>query len=132
MKQLGLFEWKDQVSDKLIEASGLEINRQEEVVFPSKVKYTGEWNKNGERHGRGSQIWPDGARYDGYFLNDNQEGYGRIIHADGDMYQGYWKEDRSNGKGRYTHVDGAFYDGNWLEDKHHGFGKEVWADGAVF
>jgi len=48
-------------------------------------------------------VWPDGTRYDGYFVNDRQEGFGRIVHADGDVYIGYWKNDKSNGKGAYFH-----------------------------
>ena len=129
---MGDYSWGDSESEQLIQASGEEVSRKDEVILPSKVKYTGEWSEKGKRHGRATQIWPDGARYDGYFLNDHQEGYGRIIHGDGDVYLGYWSNDRSNGKGKYTHVDGAYYDGDWVDDKHHGFGKEVWADGAIF
>ena len=91
-----------------------------EVTLPSKVKYIGDWNESGERHGRGTQIWPDGARYDGYFLNDRQMGFGRIITSDGDVYIGNWVNDHSNGKGKYIQSDGAYYDGDWEDDKHQG------------
>lgn len=62
----------------------------EEVLMPSREKYTGEMTTDGMRHGRGLSIWPDGARYEGYFVRDEKEGYGRIIHGDGDVYIGYW------------------------------------------
>ena len=65
--------------------------------MPSKEKYTGERTANGMRHGKGTSVWPDGARYEGYFYQDVKEGYGRIIHGDGDCYTGYWSNDRSNG-----------------------------------
>ena len=71
LAEIGDFEWGDAQSEQLIRASGMTVNKQEEVTLPSKVKYTGEWNEDGKRHGRGTQIWPDGARYDGYFLDDH-------------------------------------------------------------
>ena len=29
--------------------------------------YVGQWNKEGLRHGKGVQIWPDGSKYEGYW-----------------------------------------------------------------
>lgn len=34
--------------------------------FKNGVVYTGEW-KNENRHGFGVQIWPDGAKYEGFW-----------------------------------------------------------------
>ena len=33
------------------------------------AKYEGHWAGK-EKHGRGTMIWPDGSRYDGYWRND--------------------------------------------------------------
>ena len=60
--------------------------------------YTGEL-LNGKRHGKGLQIWDDGAKYEGEWENDKSNGYGTFYHTDGDIYQGYWKNNRANGKG---------------------------------
>ena len=49
------------------------------------------------REGRGIQIWLDGSRYEGYWINNKANGFGRLIHADGDVYQGLWKEDKADG-----------------------------------
>ena len=46
------------------------VEWREEITHESKVKYTGEWAGT-LRHGKGTQIWPDGARYDGYFVRDH-------------------------------------------------------------
>eukprot|EP00971_Amphidinium_carterae_P186131 3694804-Amphidinium_carterae.1 len=37
--------------------------------------YTGEWQGN-VRHGRGVQVWPDGARYEGQWEEDKAHGHG--------------------------------------------------------
>lgn len=49
--------------------------------------YQGQW-KNGQRHGRGTQIWPNNAVYFGYWKEGAANGFGRLIHADGDIYEG--------------------------------------------
>ena len=69
------------------------------------------------RQGRGIQIWLDGSRYEGYWVNNKANGRGRLIHADGDVYEGEWLNDKAHGKGVYTHVDGSIYKGEWFEDK---------------
>ena len=57
------------MSEDLIHKDGLVIEFREQVTLSNGVKYTGQWS--GEmRHGLGSQIWPDGAKYDGYFVLD--------------------------------------------------------------
>ena len=77
--------------------------------------YTGEV-LNGKRHGKGIQVWDDGAKYEGNWENDKSNGYGTFYHTDGDVYQGYWKNNRANGKGVYISADGGRYEGYWIDD----------------
>ena len=50
-------------------------------------RYEGEW-QNGEGHGRGVFVNPDGAIYEGYFEKGYRNGMGRTVYADGDYYIG--------------------------------------------
>ena len=106
-------------------------NPQENKI--EKTIYYGEWDidKN-VRHGRGIQIWPDGAKYSGYWKDDKAEGKGKLYHSDGDIYEGDWANDKPNGYGIYTHSDGTKYEGEWENDKQSGTGKEYWPDGAIY
>lgn len=36
----------------------------------------------------GIQIWPDGAKYEGYWRDNVAHGRGRFHHIDGDVYDG--------------------------------------------
>ncbi|CAG9312094.1 unnamed protein product [Blepharisma stoltei] len=94
--------------------------------------YTGEWNNDKQRHGYGVQIWPDGSKYEGYWMLDKANGKGRLTHGDGDVYEGDWKDDKAHGFGIYMHTDGAKYEGQWQDDKQHGKGTETWPDGARY
>jgi hypothetical protein len=94
--------------------------------------YIGEWDSQGRRCGQGLQVWTDGSKYEGYWLNDMAHGPGRLIHLNGDVYEGEWANDKSHGKGRYWHIDGSEYIGGWEDDKQHGQGTECWPDGARY
>ena len=49
--------------------------------------------------------WPDGAVYDGEFVNGQREGHGKYTFGDGVRYNGAWKEGRYDGFGYVTTLD---------------------------
>jgi hypothetical protein len=57
--------------------------------------YHGQWTAEGQREGKGTQIWKDGSKYIGYWKNDQANSKGRLIHADGDVYEGEWFNDKA-------------------------------------
>ena len=72
------------------------------------ARFKGEWLVGSEiRQGKGTQTWPDGSMYEGYWADNKANGKGRLIHADGDVYDGQWKDDKAHGFGTYSHLDGA-------------------------
>ena len=103
------------------------------IKYDNQGEYWGETKKNTKiRHGRGIQIWIDGTKYEGYWLDDKANIKGKLIHSDGDIYEGEWKDDKVEGFGKYIHVDGSKYEGQWKDDKQHGKGIETWADGTSY
>ena len=103
------------------------------IKYESQAEYWGETKKSTKiRHGRGIQVWIDGTKYEGYWLNDKANKTGKLIHSDGDIYEGEWKDDKVEGFGKYIHLDGSKYEGEWKDDKQHGKGIETWADGTSY
>ena len=88
------------------------------------IVYHGEWNNDGLRDGKGTQYWPDGSIYVGYWLKDCAHGRGRLIHADLDYYEGDWLKDKAHGYGYYFHKAGQSYEGEWENDRQSGYGIE--------
>jgi hypothetical protein len=58
------------------------------------------------KHGKGEQVWQDGAKYNGDWRNGMAEGQGTFYHANGDVYTGEFYQDRANGFGVYIHSNG--------------------------
>ena len=132
-----IIQLTEQKLGKLVYPTSESIENSEKIVkgptmMENRAIYIGEWNSSGEKHGRGIQIWPDGSKYEGEWLNNKTNKYGRLIHADGDVYEGNWLNDKASGHGIYIHSNGTKYEGNWLEDQQHGQGKEIWPDGAQY
>jgi len=94
--------------------------------------YHGYVTKAQIKMGWGTQVWPDGGKYEGEWQNNRANGKGQFWHADGDVYEGNWKDDKANGYGLYQHADGARYLGEWKDDMQHGSGVETWADGSKY
>ena len=50
---------------------GIEVELKMPLKLENQTEYCGEMQKSKEiRHGRGIQIWIDGSRYEGYWIND--------------------------------------------------------------
>ncbi len=80
--------------------------------------YSGQWDpKSCNKEGHGVQIWQDGSKYEGQWVNGKANGKGRFILADGDIYEGDWMDDKAHGIGTYKYSDGAIYNGEWVNDK---------------
>ena len=72
------------------------------------------------KHGKGEQIWQDGAKYNGDWRNGMAEGQGTFYHANADVYTGEFFQDRANGFGVYVHSNGQRYEGYWKDDMQDG------------
>ena len=49
------------------------------------------------RHGKGTQVFPDGAQYVGEWMNNMVEGQGTFYHVNGDVFEGSFIADKANG-----------------------------------
>jgi hypothetical protein len=53
-------------------------------------------------HGKGVRTWPNGARFEGNFLDGMAHGKGKFNFPNGDCYDGDFRNDLANGYGAFT------------------------------
>lgn len=58
----------------------------------------GEWFAD-KLHGKGILTWPDGSKYEGFFVEGMRQGRGRFTSSDSDIYEGEWKANKADGYG---------------------------------
>lgn len=92
--------------------------------------YTGEFDDNGKRNGKGIYRFNSGASYEGNFVNGVRNGHGIYRYADGDKYVGDFVDGDFEGFGRYYWKDGDWYEGEYRKDKRNGLGVYHYADGS--
>ena len=56
------------------------------------MKYNGERNSKGKRHGQGTLTCADGRTYTGGWKDGDHHGQGTMTYADGRTYTGEWKD----------------------------------------
>ncbi|TNV78792.1 hypothetical protein FGO68_gene5616 [Halteria grandinella] len=115
--------------------NGEELVHVENLSLSDGTTYTGQILKHRSpplKHGFGLQLWKDGARYEGDWLNGKANGKGTFYHLNGDIYEGDFIDDRANGNGVYFHKNGSKYTGEWKNDLKDGRGREEWEDGAYY
>jgi hypothetical protein len=86
---------------------------------------------DGKKHGQGTDISPDGAKYVGSFKAGLRDGFGSINYADETSYEGEWRNNKRDGQGESTFHDGTRYSGGWRDDKPAGRGVFTYADGTT-
>ena len=82
--------------------------------------YIGQLNEEGKPDGLGQKIWKSGARYDGYWRNDERQGSGAMQTDDKSFYIGKWGDDMKDGYGAHFTMEGHVYIGDFRDDKMHG------------
>ena len=82
---------------KIEEINEKEVVRKTDFQVGEGATYTGQMkevpdSETGQKvyikHGKGTQIWLDGAKYEGDWRNGMAEGQGNFHHANGDVYTG--------------------------------------------
>lgn len=69
------------------------------------------------KNGRGTYIFPSGAKYIGDFKNGEIHGVGVCYYTNKSKYSGEWKNRYPEGKGTKTYADGTTRTGLWLKGK---------------
>lgn len=65
------------------------------------------------QNGKGTYLYPSGAKYVGEFQNGEIHGVGVCYYTDGTKYSGQWSRRFPEGKGTKTFPDGTKIFGNW-------------------
>ena len=76
------------------------------IKSPSGHTYEGELRNNFNPHGKGKQIWPCGAIYEGDWVNGRMHGQGVYKYPNGIIYDGGWNKGKKHGKGVGTQPSG--------------------------
>ena len=75
--------------------------------------YDGEYNESNEKHGLGTETYPNGNFYTGMFENNKRHGIGKLQRSDGGWYEGDWKDDEMSGHGTFHVASGDVYIGEF-------------------
>lgn len=107
--------------------------------FPDGSTYVGDI-ANGKPHGNGVLTYSGSdekgrLKYDGGFQNGEKSGRGHQIWRDGSEYIGEWAKDTMNGKGKYTYAstsERATDEGDFQDGKLHGQGTRLGRDKSKY
>ena len=74
------------------------------LVYLKFQQYTGDRNNEGERHGFGKAILPNGDTYEGEYDHGKRHGYGTYRFKNGAKYVGDYVNGKKHGQGELTHA----------------------------
>ncbi|EFC46511.1 predicted protein, partial [Naegleria gruberi] len=94
--------------------------------------YNGEKNENGEKHGRGILMLPNGSVFEGEFRN-NSYANGKLVYVTGEQYEGKFIDDLpddDNGVFRFANM--SVYTGQVKKGQLTGVGELKYKDGGIY
>ncbi|KPI96822.1 PREDICTED: radial spoke head 1 homolog [Papilio xuthus] len=94
--------------------------------------YVGGRNIEGERHGEGWAVLPNGDFYQGCYCRGLRNGKGLYVFKNGARYEGEWRRAMKYGVGQMTYPDGSRYEGDWRYDLKQGFGAYYYPNGDIY
>lgn len=108
--------------------------------FPDGGIYCGELNAQKLPEGKGTCEWPDGSKYDGYWVDGKKHGTGLMISAH-ETIKGFWYEDdlihvfskeSSQEQDSKPSIPESYVGEKNSENKPHGKGKYTYTDGSTY
>ncbi|NXU54512.1 RSPH1 protein, partial [Turnix velox] len=112
--------------------SDLSSEEEPEEAEANLGEYDGERNAEGERHGRGKALLPNGDIYDGEYEHGLRNGQGTYRFENGAFYTGNYLLNKKHGQGTFFYPDGSKYEGEWMNDQRHGHGVYTYANGDTY
>ncbi|MEL6637394.1 MAG: caspase family protein [Bacteroidota bacterium] len=97
-------------------------------VYPSGAKYQGQF-RQGKINGEGVLYFSNGNRYSGQWVDHYRQGEGRLVFTNGDVYEGHFRRSKFHGKGVLDFANGDRYTGQWADDVMHGQGSYDYHNG---
>eukprot|EP00455_Lapot_gusevi_P045060 TRINITY_DN5725_c0_g4_i2.p1 TRINITY_DN5725_c0_g4~~TRINITY_DN5725_c0_g4_i2.p1 ORF type:complete len:452 (-),score=55.59 TRINITY_DN5725_c0_g4_i2:81-1436(-) len=111
------------------------MSKNSQPKFETGCVYSGDWQDN-KKHGFGTQVWPNGNKYEGQWVAGRREGRGTFWIFDGaklkKQYHGCWVADLKEGLGVFYYDNNDRYEGAWLHGQRHGQGTLFFANGDVY
>eukprot|EP00826_Nyctotherus_ovalis_P025456 TRINITY_DN1972_c0_g4_i1.p1 TRINITY_DN1972_c0_g4~~TRINITY_DN1972_c0_g4_i1.p1 ORF type:complete len:281 (-),score=80.59 TRINITY_DN1972_c0_g4_i1:116-958(-) len=84
------------------------------------------------REYKGLVVYPNGAIFEGHFINGEIMGEGRKVLAKKEYIVGRFVGDKLNGMGRRVKSDGTYYEGNFVNGIPNGRGLQHFANGDKY
>ncbi|MCB0661157.1 MAG: caspase family protein [Saprospiraceae bacterium] len=100
-------------------------------LYPSGAKYVGQF-KNGFIHGNGTLYFSTGHIYVGEWAYQFREGTGKFTYANGDEYNGQFKKSKFDGRGTMQYHNGDSYTGAWKNSLPNGVGTYTFSSGERY
>ena len=145
---------KNNVKFKTIKIDNNQLENEENK---REIYYHGEFNKEGQKDGKGKMIiinqnkekifyyglWENDILNSGkiYYINDEEyegeiknylrDGKGKFI-SQNETYEGNWREDKKDGKGKLKYKDGTLYEGDFKNNQFNGKGKINFPNGIKY
>lgn len=69
-----------------------------------------------KQNGFGSEVWPDGAKYEGNYVDGKKNGKGILNFQDGSRYEGDFQDNDIQGYGTYHWPDKRVYTGEGIDE----------------
>ncbi|NXS01333.1 RSPH1 protein, partial [Oxylabes madagascariensis] len=95
-------------------------------------EYEGDRNSEGQRHGFGKALLPNGDTYEGQYEHGLRNGPGTYRFKNGALYTGNYLQNKKHGKGVFFYPDGSKYAGDWVHDQRQGYGEYLYANGDTY
>ncbi len=96
------------------------------------AKYSGQYDSENRRHGKGVLVLRNGHTYVGQWVNGKFNGEGGHFWNKKRLFYGQWKDGKAHGEGVHKFLNGDQYSGQFKEDQMHGIGRYIYKNGTEY